>query len=200
MMRDKVLLAATAIALAACGGGEPADEAPPAGAADTPAAQPPAAAAPSGEMTRPSWYMIDESARTVHMTITAGATNKQNYWNYNGATNGEMTITVPEGFTVTIDLVNSDPMMAHSLGITPQVGGYGASPQPDPAFPGAITSNPVSMTDATMPGEQESITFTAATAGSYAMACYIPGHAAVGMWVRFNVSGSGEGGVQGAPM
>ena len=197
MKRDPILLAVMTMALAACGGGEPASQAPASGSSSAAAA--PAAAAPaSGEMTMPSWFQVDNAARTVHMTITAGATDEQNYWNYNGTLNGEMTITVPEGYTVTIDLVNNDPMMAHSVGISTQTSGFGASLDTTPVFPGAITPNPTSMVDGTMPGETQSIEFVAATAGNYAMICYVPGHSTIGMYTMFNVSSSGQAGVQGA--
>jgi sulfocyanin len=146
----------------------------------------------------PDWFHVDEANQAVHMTITAGATDAKNYWNFNGAHDGSMTITVPAGFTITIDLVNNDPNMAHSLGISATTSGFGAMLDPTPVFEGAITSNPTSMVDATMPGEEESITFVADAAGEYAMVCYIPGHAATGMYVYFNVSADGTAGVQGA--
>ncbi|MDP2957719.1 MAG: sulfocyanin-like copper-binding protein [Longimicrobiales bacterium] len=182
------------VALAACGGGEPPADTP----ATEPAATPPPAAAPTlGEMTTPEWFHADDAAKTVHMTITAGLTDAKNYWNFNGATDGNMAISVPEGYAVTIDLVNNDPAMAHSLGISTVTSNFGVV-DPTPAFEGAITADPVSMTDATLPGETESITFTAAAAGSYSMVCFIPGHAAVGMWVRFIVTADGTKGVQTA--
>lgn len=188
------LLALTAF-LAACGGGEPASDAPPASA--------PAAAAPAepsaptmSEMTMPEWFQVDEAARTVTMTITAGSTNAKNYWNYNGYTDGQMTITVPEGYAVTIEFVNQDPNMAHSLGISPKMSSIGAAPAPTPVFAGAITSNPTSMVEGTMPNQSETISFTADAAGEYMVLCYVPGHAATGMWVYFNVSADGSAGVQ----
>lgn len=188
MKRFSVL--SLAVALAACGGGEPAQEM----ATDTTAAAAPAAPVLS-EMTVPDWYHVDDAAKTVHMTITAGLTDALNHWNFNGAVNGNMTITVPEGYTVTVDLVNNDPVMAHSLAILAQTDNFGTVGT-TPAFEGAITSNPTSLTDATMPGETESITFTAGAAGSYSMVCLVPGHAAVGMWIHFNVSADGSKGVQ----
>jgi hypothetical protein len=99
---------------------------------------------------------------------------------------------------VSIELINRDPNMAHSLGISSKVGDFGIPPVPEPVFPGAITEHPQSMLEATMPGESETITFVAETAGSYSMVCYIPGHTAVGMWLFFDVSGEGEAGVRGA--
>ena len=184
------------VAFAACGGGEPAREA----ATDTTAA-PVAAATPAapamGEMAMTDWFHADDAAKTIHMTITAGLTDAKNHWNFNGGHDGNMTITVPEGYAVTIDLVNKDPAMAHSLGISAVTGNFGIV-DPTPAFEGAITSNPASMTDATMPGETERIQFTTGAAGSYSMVCFIPGHAAAGMWVHFNVSADGTKGVQTA--
>jgi uncharacterized cupredoxin-like copper-binding protein len=52
------------------------------------------------------------------------------------------------------------------------------------------------MIDATTPGEEETIQFVAERAGQYALVCFIPGHAAVGMWTYFNVSADGTAGVQ----
>ncbi len=182
------------VVLAACGGGEPPAENP----ASEPAAAPAAAPAPTlSAMTTPEWFHADDAGKTVHMIVTAGLTDVKNYWNFNGAADGNMTITVPEGYAVTIDLVNNDPAMAHSLGISTVTSGF-AIVDPTPAFAGAITADATSMTDATLPGETESITFTAAAAGSYSMVCFIPGHAATGMWVRFNVSADGSKGVQTA--
>ncbi len=194
--RSTLVSVLASTALIACGGGEPAqtaDSAGSAGATAAPAAAPPPA---MGEMTMPSWFQVDNEARTVSMTITAGSTTENNNWNFNGVTKGAMTITVPEGYTVTVELVNNDPIMAHSLGISTETSSFSGAPEPVPAFPGAITENPTSMVDATMPGETESIQFIVNQAGNYSMMCYTPGHALTGMWVYFNVSADGSVGVQ----
>ncbi len=181
----------TALLVVACGGGEPAPEA---------ASEPAAAAAPAAmaEMSMTDWFHVDEANQSVHMTITAGSVDDAlGYWNFNGGTNGDMTITVPEGFAVMIDFKNADPMMAHSLGISATTSGFGAMLTPEAVFEGAMSTNPTSMTDATMPGQEETISFTASAAGDYAMVCFIPGHAVTGMWIYFNVSADGSFGVQG---
>jgi hypothetical protein len=194
------LAPAVAFFVAACGGGD----APDTGAdADAPAAQPAPAATPasptppSGPYTIPSWYTIDNAAQTVHLTLTAGATPDNNYWNYNGFIRGQIAITVPVGYEVTIDLVNEDPNMAHSVGVSRELSNFMVPPTPDPVFEGAITPNPTSMVDGTMPGETETITFVADEAGNYSLVCYVPGHSAVGMWLFFNVTAGDEVGVQG---
>jgi FtsP/CotA-like multicopper oxidase with cupredoxin domain len=190
------LLAAAAVA--ACGGGEPGDSGSGTTGGGAPAAQPatPARVPPGGPLSVPDWYTIDNEARTVRMEIVAGLTPDNNYWNFNGAINGDMAITVPEGYRVTITFVNRDPNMAHSLGISAETSNFAVPPQPNPVFPGAISQNPGSMIDGTMPGETETIEFVAEEEGNYSMVCYIPGHTAVGMWLYFNVSGGGEAGIQ----
>lgn len=183
-----------AMLIVACGGSEPAPEAP---AAQPAAAAPAGPVAPTGPMTVPSWYVVDNAAQTVNITLVAGETPDNNYWNFNGAIRGQLAITVPQGYTVNIELVNRDPNMAHSVGVSPELSNFAAPPAPNPVFPGAISQNPQSMIDATMPGESETISFVAATAGNYSLVCYIAGHSAVGMWLFFNVSADGAAGVQG---
>ncbi|UCC24662.1 MAG: hypothetical protein JSU98_13130 [Gemmatimonadales bacterium] len=182
--------------LVACGGGEPAAEAAAEGAAEAAPAAEAAAPAQAGEMTMPAWYQMDGT--NVTLDIIAGQTNKGNYWNFNGAQFGETTIVVPVGAEVTINFSNNDPNMAHSVGISAGFDTAPAMVDVTPIFEGAISSNPTSMTDATLPGQSETITFTASEAGEYTMVCYIPGHAVSGMWIRFNVSADGEAGVMGA--
>ena len=192
------LIPAVLLVFVACGGGDSSDTGSTnSGATAQPAAAPAGPTAPTGPMTTPEWYSIDAEAGTVHLTITAGSIPDNNYWNMNGAIRGELAITVPEGSTVTIDFVNEDPNMAHSLGVSSELVNFMVPPTPDPVFTGAITSNPQSMIDATMPGQTESITFVVETAGNYSLTCYIAGHSTVGMWLSFNVSSDGSAGVQG---
>jgi FtsP/CotA-like multicopper oxidase with cupredoxin domain len=191
------ILPAAVFFVSACGGGD----APDTGSSDAPAAPATAATpagpmAPTGAMTMPDWFAVDNDARTVTLDITAGAIPDNNYWNFNGYIKGQLAINVPEGYTVTINYVNEDPNMAHSLGISSELSNFTMPPSAEPVFAGAITENPQSMIDATMPGESETITFVADAAGNYTMVCYIAGHTAIGMWLFFNVT-DGEAGVQG---
>jgi len=197
MKTSSVALLAALTTLAACGGGEPGDSGSgtPAAGSGSSAGQP-APTPPGGPLTVPDWYTVDNTARTVRMQIVAGLTPDNNHWNFNGAIHGDMAITVPEGYRVIITVENRDPNMAHSLGISAETSNFATPPQPNPVFPGAITQNPGSMIDGTMPGETETVEFVAERAGNYSMVCYIPGHTAVGMWLYFNVSATGEAGVQ----
>jgi FtsP/CotA-like multicopper oxidase with cupredoxin domain len=181
IMRIKAIAAVLALGLAACGDGEPADQPPPA----SPAADPGEPVA----LTVPDWMDVNTGARTVTMTLTAGATTANNSWNFNGHFGGTGGITVPEGYTVTINLVNSDPAMAHSVGVGERQATYpNQFPEVVPVFEGGVTESPRSMTESTLPGETETITFVVDEAGEYALICYVTGHAATGMWLPFTVS------------
>ncbi|MCA9738655.1 MAG: sulfocyanin-like copper-binding protein [Gemmatimonadota bacterium] len=202
-MKRLALLSAFAFVLAgtACGGSESGETAAAGGEQaapmehDMPAAGgETTAAAPTGALTMPDWY--SQNGSNVTLGITAGSTNAQNYWNFNGFVGGQGEIVVPVGSTVTINFSNSDPNMAHSLGIEEWRDSFMGAITPNPVFAGAVSSNPGSLTDATMPGESETITFTADQAGRYQMICYIPGHAQIGMWVTFTVSEDGSAGVR----
>ena len=95
---------------------------------------------PTGAMSMPEWYELDEANQTVSVTLTAGTTNRNNYWNYNGAINGELLINVPEGYTVNLTLVNEDPNMPHSAVISSELSNFAAPPSPEPVFAGAATT------------------------------------------------------------
>lgn len=143
--------------------------------------------AAEAEPIMPDWYQMD--GNNVTLDISAGLTDAGNYWNYNGFQNGELTITVPEGANVTIDFFNYDPQMPHSIGVHRAFHSPPAFPAPTPVFDGAISANPTSMTQSTMPGgDSDTITFTASRAGEYTLVCHIPAHAISGHWVRFVVS------------
>ncbi len=143
----------------------------------------------------PDWMAVDNAARTVTIELIAGLTEENNRWNFNGFYGGTGGITVPVGYTVTINFDNQDPAMAHSVGVDEKQATYpNVFSEVTPAFEGGVTADPTSMTDATMPGESETITFVASEAGNYALICYVTGHAAIGMWMDFTVSEAGEAG------
>lgn len=153
--------------------------------------------AASGDLTKPSWMSIDTEARTVTLRVVAGLNETNNYWNFNGLAHGAATIVVPVGFRVTMEFVNEDPNMAHSVGIDARQETYPAVfENPDPALEGAISANPTDLMKATQSGESETMTFSATTPGEFAMLCYIPGHVVTGMWVYFDVSEDGSWGVR----
>lgn len=149
----------------------------------------------SGAMSTPDWMTIDATAQTVTMDIRAGSTDVNNYWNYNGMYAGHGSISVPQGYSVTINFTNADPTQPHSLGIDETQESWPATfDAPEPAFAGAMTPDPLV---GTAPNGTASITFVASAAGDYTLVCYVPGHAVAGMHIPFLVT---QGGTPGASM
>ena len=108
--------AIVAMTALACGGGDSANQTADAGAAN-PCAADAGAANPCAGMDMPDWFKMDEAAKTVTLDISAGSTDANNHWNFNGYFGGNATITVPEGYTVTINFTNNDPLTTHSIGV-----------------------------------------------------------------------------------
>ena len=147
----------------------------------------------TASLTTPDWMTIDEASQTITLDIVAGKDDSNNRWNFNGYSRGNGAIAVPLGYTVTINSRNDDPNIAHSIGVDAGAGNFPATFQdPEPVFAGAISAAATSMQEATQPGESESFSFTADAAGEYSLICYVPAHAATGMWIRFTVSSDGE--------
>jgi uncharacterized cupredoxin-like copper-binding protein len=145
-----------------------------------------------GAMSTPEWMTVDETAKTVTMDIRAGSSDVNNYWNFNGMYAGSGSITVPQGYAVTINFTNADPTQPHSLGIDEAQESWPATfDAPAPAFSGAMTADP---TVGTAPNGTATMTFTTDTAGDFTMVCYVPGHAVAGMSVPFNVPATGTPG------
>jgi uncharacterized cupredoxin-like copper-binding protein len=203
MIRASTLaVTAAGLFLFACGGERKASQSGAARTTETAGGAPaaaPAAPAATGTLTVPGWMKVDKAKKMVAMDVVAGQTPDNNHWNFNGLDNGKATMVVPAGYTVRVSFKNNDPAVAHSFGIDTRTGDFPPTfDNPQPAFPGAISSNPTDPTKGTQPGKSETITFTASKPGQYSALCYMPGHAAAGMWVHFNVSGDGSVGVSGA--
>jgi sulfocyanin len=209
----KILAASTAVLFSltavACGGGEQASQQAAQGgmgeaaaATDTGAAMGGGQmAAPAGELQVPDWMKVDQAAKTVTMDVTAGESQANNGWNFNGNFNGNATIVVPEGYAVTINFHNKDQANPHSLAISTDKPPFPAVfTEAHLAFPGAETEGSMQMNTATQPGQSATINFTAATAGDYVMLCHVPAHASTGMWVHFKVSSDGSIGFQTSQM
>ena len=192
MSKQTTILTLGAVALFGCGSGEGDD--PPASEPGSPTeAEAAVSAARSAD-----WITVDDAARTVGITLVAAETDANNRWNFNGYANGETTVVVPVGYTVTVNFENRDPVHYHSVGVLEKAASYPpVFDEATPAFDGAITSNATSMTEATAPGGGTgSITFVASEAGEYALVCAVPAHAVTGMWIGFEVSESGESGLR----
>lgn len=101
------------------------------------------------------------------------------------------TVVVPAGAQVHIELVNADEDMAHGLVVTPS--GAASSWMPmmtsAPAFSGAALWFLGEATSAGM--HAGTLSFTAASPGTYQYLCPLPGHAQEGMVGTFVVKAKG---------
>ena len=153
---------------------------PSAAAATTTAA--PAAASDSSVKVN-EFLSYDPAAKTVSLKLFAAHGSVNGGMNFNGASNGGATITVPVGWSVSWNFTNEDAI-PHSAIVLANKMPLPAQPQV-PAIPRAYTNDvtgglPTNGTDHT--------TFMASSAGQYVIACGVPGHAPSGMWIRFDVS------------
>ena len=137
--------------------------------------------------TVPSWMTADTAHKLVAFVVTAAQSGANGTLNFNGYANGQMTVTVPVGWSVHIDFDNSGAgALPHSL----EVIRAARSMPPEgitPAIPQAETNNLIAGTP---PQQRDSLDFVAAPAGNYLWFCGVPAHGTEGMWDRFNVSGS----------
>jgi len=125
----------------------------------------------------------DPAAKTVSLKLFAAHGSVNGGMNFNGASNGGSTITVPVGWSVSWNFTNEDAI-PHSAIVLANKMPLPAQPQ-EPAIPRAYTNDvtaglPTNGTDHT--------TFKASPAGQYVIACGVPGHAPSGMWIHFDVS------------
>jgi sulfocyanin SoxE-like protein len=133
----------------------------------------------------PSWMKVEARSKRVAFVVTAAQGGANGTLNYNGYANGRMTVTVPVGWQVHIDLENSGAgALPHSLEVIREV--HPVPPQGiAPAMPKAQTSD---LIEGVPPQQRDALDFVAAPAGSYLWFCGVPSHGISGMWDRFVVS------------
>jgi len=154
------------------------------GASPVQAQQPAAVAA---QQIDPKWMRVATDTKTVTFELIAGATPLNGALNFNGFRDGELTLTVPGGWTVVMNFTNHDGMLSHSAEIV-----WDSMPVPlgavDPAISRAYTKD---LEQGIPPGGGKDVMrFTATPPGSYLIFCAVPGHGAGGMWIRLKVDAS----------
>jgi rusticyanin len=135
---------------------------------------------PAGARVSRPGDTITFTTRAVRLTILASPSGgPDETFRAAGLTNPR--IIIPAGAQVTIQLINADPDTAHGLLVTASdpAGSWMPMMTARPAFTGSalwFLGNPTSA------GMHEgTLTFTAATPGTYHYLCPIPGHAREGM-------------------
>lgn len=139
---------------------------------------------------------VDPQNKSVTIQVIGGYTAADNWRNFNGYSNGGMTITVPVGYKVTLDYSND-------AGIPSDVGVF--TQNRHLAFPGAGDSIQDIFLNAgagVMPGDSTKVTFTASQTGHFQIANYLDrfpqtgsgliDYQSVDMWDNFDVVPSGS--------
>ena len=133
-----------------------------------------------------NWLSADTASHTATFELIAGLTGLNGALNFNGFRDGELTLTVPLGWTVVMHFRNHDGMLPHSAEVIEDVHPLPTQPV-TPAFPRAST---IRLAEGLPSEGRDDIRFIADKGGSYLIFCGVPGHGAAGMWVRLAVSGS----------
>lgn len=154
------------------------------GTAASHSASTPAASSASDSVKVNDFMSYDKAKKSVTIDIFAAYNTNLGGFNFNGGSSGNDTITVPEGWSVTMPVVNKDAI-PHSAAVIAAQMPLPVAPH-DPAIPLAYTTH---LADGLQPqGGHDTMRFKASKAGEYILACGVPGHALSGMWIRFNVS------------
>src|SRR6266576_6967392 len=134
-----------------------------------------------------TWLTVDTTGKTATFQLTSGLTPLNGGLNFNGFTDGKLTLTVPAGWTVVIRFTNHDANLPHSVEVVDTTKPMPAGPVDPPAFPRAMTVQ-ARLLQGLGSGDTDSVRFVANKAGSYMIFCAVPGHGLAGMWIRLTVS------------
>jgi len=146
------------------------------------------AAVRPGPEIDPAWLSFDAPAKSVRVQLIAGLTGLNGALNFNGFSDGRLTVVVPVGWQTEIDFRNHDGMLPHSAEIIASQTPLPAQPV-SPAMSRAFT---LRLTEGLVSEATDTMRFTAQPAGEYLIFCGVPGHGAAGMWIRLRVSATAE--------
>lgn len=145
--------------------------------------------APMETMPDKAHWLVRDPNRTqgVIFNAIAAYSNDNNGMDFNGYGNGQMTLTVPVGWTLEIKLWNKSTRLPHSIMATTQEE-LGKGSDFTPAFVGAYApTSAVSGFIGDQPVVWGASELNMSKAGTYVLLCAVPGHAAQGMWDTLKV-------------
>ena len=146
------------------------------------------AAATPGAVKVNEFMSYVAATKTVDITLIAAYDNALGGFNFNGGANGDHTISVPQGWTVRMHVLNIDAI-PHSVIAINEVKPIPSAPE-DPGIPRAYSAK---VTEGLAPVDgSDLLNFRASKAGRYMLVCGVPGHAPSGMWIWFDVSADAQ--------
>lgn len=145
-----------------------------------------AQAAPALQAPDPSWMSWNAATRTTTFKLIGGLTGAgaKSPFNFNGYTDGDLTLSVPQGSTVVVNFINDDGT-PHSAEVIADKKPLPNMSDGQPAIPRAYTRQAL---EGLAQGQGDNMRFTAAPAGDYLFYCGVPGHGLSGMWIRLKVT------------
>ena len=136
----------------------------------------------SGTPPDPKEYIrVDAATKTAVVTLIAGHPATDIQFNYDGYGSGALVLTVPLGWSVTIQCENHGTV-PNSCSVVANARSLG------PVQPGWSTPDPLRGLD---PGQSASFDFTPSATGSYRIASLVGGNEASGMWADLEIVAGG---------
>ena len=137
---------------------------------------------PAPKTPDPAWLKWNAETKTVTFQLIAGVPASASPFNFNGFTDGKLTLVIPAGATVVMPFVNEDGVphsaeVASGTGPIPNMGGTAAIPR-------AYTIN---LLEGLPQGGKDVMRFTAAPNATYRIICGVPGHAPAGMFIDMKI-------------
>jgi Sulfocyanin (SoxE) domain len=137
----------------------------------------------SGTPPNPNNYLkVDSQTKTAVLTLVAGYPASDYQFNYDGYSDGQLSVQVPVGWQLTVQCANRSTIN-NSCAV---VADGHATDAVDPAW---TTPNPQ---QGLKPGESASFVFAPTAVGDYRIASLVPGSEASGMWLDLHVSSGGR--------
>lgn len=132
-----------------------------------------------------TWLKWNATTNTATFKLIAGIPGRaKSPFNFNGYTDGELTLTVPANSNVVVNFVNDDGT-PHSAQVIEDQKPIPNIALDQPAIPRAYTK---AVSEGIAQFGTDAMRFKAAPPGNYLIFCGVPGHGLSGMWIRLNVS------------
>lgn len=134
----------------------------------------------------PTWMTWNAATRTTTFKLIGGLTGAgaKSPFNFNGYTDGDLTLSVPAGSNVVVNFINDDGT-PHSAEVVADKRPLPNMSDGNAAIPRAYTRKAL---EGLAQGEGDNMRFTAAPPGDYLFFCGVPGHGLSGMWIRLKVT------------
>ncbi|HEV2369777.1 MAG TPA: sulfocyanin-like copper-binding protein [Acidimicrobiales bacterium] len=139
-------------------------------------------------LTAAQVMQYDAPSHTVQLTADAAYGGLGGDMNFDGYSNGRLSVTVPYGWIVQVTCTNDSQVLRHSCAFVADAPSQALGVRPL-AFAEASSPDPY---DGSPPGRKSSFEFLADHLGRYRLACLVHGHELDGMWDYLVVGPAGS--------